>query len=108
MIHVVTVRNRCVSVDQPLIVAGGRGSDLVVLDLDDEWQGFSVSVVLGSGESAQVAEWDGDPMSLPEELVSEAGWLPISIVGELDGALIVTRRADRVLRVVEGGEVPGD
>lgn len=108
MIHTISVRERRITVDPPRIVAGGKGADKLKLDLDGEWDGAEVDVVLGTGESVKAAPWTGEPMDLPAELIAEPGWLPISITGELDGALIVTERADRVMRVVDGGEVLHD
>lgn len=108
MIHTVSVRERRITVDRPRIVAGGKGADKLVLDLDAEWDGAEATVVLGTGEALKASVWTGEPMDLPVELIAAPGWLPISVEGELDGALIVTERADRVLRVVDGGEVLHD
>ena len=101
--HVLTVRKRRIKIHPPYAVAGGKSSDSLVLDLDPEWDGLSVRVVLGEGDGAVEADWDGEPMVLPDGPLAEPGWLPMTVVGEADGSKIVTEAAPHAFRVVEGG-----
>lgn len=101
--HVLSVRKRRIKIHPPYAVAGGKSSDSLVLDLDPEWDGLPVRVVLGEGEEAVEADWDGEPMVLPDGTLAEPGWLPVTVVGEADGSRIVTEAAPHAFRVVEGG-----
>ena len=61
--HIITVRNRRIKVDTPRLIQGCTGSDSIILDLDDEWTGLDeILISIGSGDSRQVAIWDGEPM----------------------------------------------
>ena len=101
--HVLSVRKRRIKIHPSYAVAGGKSSDSLVLDLDQEWDGMSVRVVLGEGDGAVEADWDGEPMVLPDDTLAEPGWLPMTVVGEADGSKIVTEAAPHAFRVVEGG-----
>lgn len=103
--HVLTVRKRRIKIHPPYAVAGGKSSDSIVLDLDAEWEGLSARVVVGDGEGAVEADWDGEPMVLPDGPLAEPGWLPFTVVGEADGSKIVTEAAPHAFRVVDGGYV---
>lgn len=105
-LHTITVRDRRISTDSRLIAQGGVGSDHLALDLDADWEGLTVNVVLGSGSDAMAAEWDGEPMEFPAELAQETGWVPVSIVGMAPdgGVRMTTFKCDRLLQVAEGGE----
>ena len=105
-LHTITVRDRRISTDSRLIAAGGVGSDYLALDLDADWEGLTVNVVLGSGADAMAAEWDGEPMEFPAELAQAPGWVPVSVVGMAPdgGVRMTTFRCDRLLQVGECGE----
>ena len=100
------MRNRRVATDNRLIAAGGVGSDYRALDLDADWDGLAVSVILGEGSEAMASEWDGEPMEFPADLAQAPGWVPVSVVGiSPDGGVrMTTFRCNRLLQVSEGGE----
>ena len=104
-VHTLVVRDHRISCCDREMVQHGMGHDAIALDLDAEWEGLSVRVVIGEGEGAVEADWEGEPMVLPDEPLAEPGWLPVTVVGEADGSRIVTEAAPHAFRVVEGGYV---
>lgn len=103
--HIITVRNRSIKVDTPRLIQGCVGSDSIMLDLDDEWTGLDeILVSIGSGDSRQVAVWDGEPMVF-EHIDFPIGYLPVSVTGQTkDGSRsITTARAPHALFVVRNG-----
>lgn len=103
-IHTIKVRNRRISTDNRMFAANGVASDYLSLDLDGDWDGLTVSVILGEGSEQLVAEWEGDPLEFPSEL-AKPGWVPVSIVGMAPdgGERMTTFRCDRLLQVAESG-----
>lgn len=89
--HTITVRNRRIKVDTTRLIQGCVGSDAIILDLDDEWTGLDeVLVSIGSGDSRQVAIWDGEPMVI-EHIDFPIGYLPVSVSGRTkDGSQSIT------------------
>lgn len=103
--HTVTVRNRRIKVDTPRLIQGCTGSDSIILDLDDEWTGLDeILISIGSGDSRQVAIWDGEPMVI-EHIDFPIGYLPVSVTGRTkDGSRsITTARVSHVFSVVRNG-----
>ena len=103
--HTITVRNRRIKVDTTRLVQGCAGSDSIILDLDDEWTGLDeVLISIGSGDSRQVAIWDGEPMVI-EHVDFPIGYLPVSVTGRTkDGSRsITTKRKPNALLVVRNG-----
>lgn len=103
--HTITVRNRRIKVDTPRLIQGCAGSDSIILDLDDEWTGLDeILISIGSGDSRQVAIWDGEPMVI-EQIDFPIGYLPVSVTGRTkDGSRsITTARASHVFSVVRNG-----
>ena len=107
--HTLVVRDHAVSCLDPDIVQHSKGHDAIQLDLDAEWDGLTITVVVGECDSAYDAVWQGEPWVLPAVSLSEAGWLPVTVVGRDDsGAVrVVTERCDHLLRVVASGCVDG-
>ena len=108
-VHTLRVDMHRISVDDPVIVAGGMGHDAIDLDLDAEWDGLTVTIVVGECDAAYDAVWQGEPWVLPAASLFEAGWLPVTVVGrDASGTVrVVTERCDRLLRVVASGCVDG-
>lgn len=93
------------AVTPPIASAMGFSSfsrpDAIILDLDDEWTGLDeILVSIGSGDSRQVAIWDGEPMVF-EHIDFPIGYLPVSVTGRTkDGSRsITTARASHVFSV---------
>ena len=112
--HVITVRERRVTVDYPTIIQHNVNTDTIELDLDGEWDGMSVVLVLGPcGEATELA-WHGEPLTLPSALAEDTGGIDVSVVGySADGETrLVTVAAPSLLDVIKSGctvgEAPGD
>lgn len=108
-IHTLCVRHHHITCDSPVLVQHGMGHDAIALDLDAEWDGLSVRLVLGPCADATDLLYEGEPVTVPAATLAEAGWLPVSVVGYGgDGTVrVTTERCDHLLRVVESGCVDG-
>jgi len=108
-IHTLVVRDHRISCCDATMVQHGMGHDAISLDLDAEWDGLTITVVVGECDAAYDAVWQGEPWVLPAVSLFEAGWLPVTVVGRDDsGAVrVVTERCDHLLRVVASGCVDG-
>lgn len=71
--HTLTVRNHRISCDSPVLVQHGMGHDAIMLDLDAEWDGLSVRLVLGPCGSAYDVIYEGQPVTVPASTLAEAG-----------------------------------
>ena len=87
------------------VVANGLNADSLRLDLDNEWDGLDAVLVVGPCGNAEKVAYEGDPVPVPPGLLSEPGWLPVSVVGYgEDGEVrVVTADAPRALQVVPSG-----
>ena len=108
-VHTLVVRDHKISCCDATMVQHGMGHDAIALDLDGEWDGLSLRVVLGAGDDAGEKLWDGGPWEVPASLLAEVGWLPVSVVGYGgDGTVrVTTERCDHLLKVVASGQVDG-
>ena len=108
-VHTLVVRDHRISCCDREMVQHGMGHDAIQLDLDAEWDGLTITVVVGECDAAYDAVWQGEPWVLPAASLFEAGWLPVTVVGRDDSGTvrIVTERCDRLLRVVASGCVDG-
>ena len=107
--HTLMVRDHRISCCDREMVQHGMGHDAISLDLDAEWDGLTITVVVGECDAAYDAVWQGEPWVLPAASLFEAGWLPVTVVGRDDSGTVrvVTERCDRLLRVVASGCVDG-
>ena len=108
-VHTLVVRDHRISCCDREMVQHGMGHDAIQLDLDAEWDGLTVTIVVGGCDAAYDAVWQGEPWVLPAASLFEAGWLPVTVVGRDDAGTVrvVTERCDRLLRVVASGCVDG-
>lgn len=108
-VHTLVVRDHRISCCDTEMVQHGMGHDAIQLDLDAEWDGLTITVVVGECDAAYDAVWQGEPWVLPAVSLFEAGWLPVTVVGRDDTGTVrvVTERCDRLLRVVASGCVDG-
>ena len=108
-VHTLVVRDHRISCCDATMVQHGMGHDAIQLDLDAEWDGLTITVVVGECDAAYDAVWHGEPWVLPAASLFEAGWLPVTVVGRDDSGTVrvVTERCDRLLRVVASGCVDG-
>ena len=105
--HVVTVRERRVSVDYPTIIQDNMATDTLKLDLDGEWDGMQVLVYVGYAGDLDEYQWKGQPITLP--VYTNPGSLDVTVVGMSDDGKIrlVTAEAKDVLTVIRAGEHDG-
>lgn len=108
-VHTLVVRDHKISCCDATMVQHGMGHDAIALDLDAEWDGLTVTIVVGECDAAYDAVWLGEPWVLPAVALFDAGWLPVAVVGRDDSGTVrvVTERCDRLLRVVASGCVDG-
>ena len=108
-VHTLVVRDHRISCCDRDMVQHGMGHDAISLDLDAEWDGLTVTVVVGECDAAYDAVWQGEPWVLPAASLFESGWLPVTVVGRDDSGTVrvVTERCDHLLRVVASGCVDG-
>lgn len=109
-VHVITVRERRVTVDYPTIIQNNVNTDTIELDLDGEWDGMSVVLLLGECPDATELAWHGEPITLPSALAERTGGIDVSVVGySADGETrLVTVDAQSVLNVVKSGCTVGE
>ena len=113
-VHVISVRERRVTVDYPTIIQNNVNTDTIELDLDGEWDDMSVVLVLGPCGGATELAWHGEPLTLPSALAEDTGGIDVSVVGySADGdTRLVTVAAPSLLNVIKSGctvgEAPGD
>lgn len=106
--HKVLVRNRSLSCDSKTIPQGSHGQDEIVLDLDDEWNGLTVYVVIRRERDKLVLNYTEEsqtgPVTLPDELLDELGPISVALVGlGTDRSKITTFSAPQLFRVVTAG-----
>lgn len=100
MNHVITIRNRRITVDNPTLIKGCRNSDTITLDTDEEWDGKTITVYVGSGDNQVKATYDGTPMSI--DIDFPTGYLPVMVKGETRDETIYTEAATHAFRVKAG------
>ena len=105
--HVVTVRERRVTVDYPTIIQDNMATDTLRLDLDGEWDGMQVLVYVGYTGDLDEFQWNSEPITLP--VYTNAGSLDVTVVGmSSDGKIrLVTAEAKAVMTVIKAGEHEG-
>jgi len=109
--HTVRVVNREIRISNRKLIANNQNSDFIKLVLDDEWDGKTVLIVLGTGYDSLVCEYEGDPVPFPDTLLESTGSIPISIVGYSapdsgENSRIITAKSDKDFEVQESGELP--
>lgn len=105
--HVVTVRERRLTVDYPYIIQDNMNTDVLKLDLDGEWDGLTVVVYIGYTGDLKDYTWKGSPITLP--VYQNPGTLDVTVVGlSADGKTrLVTVEAKAVMTVLKAGEHEG-
>lgn len=101
--HPLVVKCREIRSTSPRVVANQIKADYIELSLDSEWDGMSVAVIFGCGESAVKLLWEGEPLPIPSELTKEPGYIPVTVAGYLDDVRVVSAEARDALAVVPSG-----
>ena len=113
--HVITVRNRRISIDDANLVQNNVRTDTIALDLDSDWDGLGITVNLGECPSPFPLIWEGSPLTIPAAACAEVGGVDVSIVGvSSDGKTqVVTVESNNAFKVqksgcVTSGDLPED
>lgn len=105
--HVIKVRNRYVESLDKGVIANGVNSDEIVLDLDSEWDGLTLTIFLGCGDTLLKTDYkDGSPCYIPSSLLRNPGdRISFSLVGENDdqSTRLVTSRCMFAFNVLPSG-----
>lgn len=106
--HVISIRDQRISVCDARVVAGSKDFDTFTIDADSEWDGLSVVVAFGSGESQTLVSYGGEPAEIPRQAISSPGWLEVSVVGYGAGGEVkaTTVAAPHAINVLPDGQVP--
>ena len=106
--HVISIRDQHISVCDARVVAGSKDFDTFTIDADSEWDGLSVVVAFGSGESQTLVSYGGEPAEIPRQVISSPGWLAVSVVGYGAGGEVkaTTVAARHAINVLPDGQVP--
>lgn len=110
--HVITIREREISVDFTQLIQNNIKTDTVTLDLDAEWDGIHPVILFGSSEEYGVCavDYTGDPVHVPASAMEHVGPLDLSVMGLDDSGSVrlVTIAAPGTFEVVESGEYIGE
>lgn len=100
--HPVIVEGRRVTCLDRRVVQYGVNADELSFDLDSEWDGLSVTVVLSHRGESTAIPFDGSDVPIPSGMMLETGPLYVSLLGR-DGkeVVVTTERMDLPLVVVE-------
>lgn len=110
--HVITIRERELSVDFPELIQNNIKTDTVTLDLDAEWDGLNPVIIFTpdtwNSEGVSVAYF-GDPVHIPADAMDESCTLACSVCGvDASGEVrAVTKAAPDAFRVVASGDYVG-
>lgn len=107
--HVITVRERRISIDFPTLIQNNISTDTITLDLDSEWNGISPVIIIGPKGSEVEIAWHGDAVKIPAQLMAEVGGIDVSVMGyDSTGAVrLVTVAANSAFTVVASGAFDG-
>lgn len=87
--HTIKVRGRRASIDDRMLVQGTVGEDVLALDLDDEWDGFVVTVAFKwQHDSSIVAKQVYGGYEVPWECNQQPGKVLIAVEGTKDGKVV--------------------
>lgn len=105
--HKISVRDRVISINEPNVVEDSIDSDRLVLDLDDDWKDLEkIFVVLSTSHQTVTARYDLDEdLMFPASLATRLGPVGVTIVGKKGDQTQITRRADRLIRIVPRGRM---
>lgn len=103
MIHYMVVKNRVMLSASPICVSNNAGYDMVQPIFDSEWDGLDVVIVMGVVKF----KWTGEPVVVPQSVMSEPGPIPVTFVGYKGDERLVTARSDDALIAVESGDYDG-
>lgn len=111
--HTIKVRGRRASIDDRMLVQGTVGEDVLALDLDEEWDGFAVTVAFKwQHDSSIVAKQVEGGYEVPWECNQHPGKVLVAIEGTLGGKVMRHATIDQPMVVLPsedaGGAAPSD
>lgn len=111
--HTIKVRGRRASIDDRMLVQGTVGEDVLALDLDEEWDGFAVTVAFKwQHDSSIVAKQVEGGYEVPWECNQHPGKVLVAIEGTLGGKVMRHATIDQPMVVLSsedaGGAAPSD
>lgn len=111
--HTIKVRGRRASIDDRMLVQGTVGEDVLALDLDEEWDGFAVTVAFKwQHDSSIVAKQVEGGYEVPWECNQHPGKVLVAIEGTLGGKVMRHATIDYPMVVLPsedaGGAAPSD
>ena len=109
--HVITIRERELSVDDSELIQNNIKTDTVTLNLDREWEGIHPLILFGPNSNGVLyVEYKGEPVHIPAGAMEDVGPLDLSVMGLDDTGQVrlVTKAAPGTFTVVESGEYIGE
>lgn len=107
--HVITIRERRISVDFPTLIQNNVKTDTVTLDLDSEWDGINPVIIFTSQGFSTSVIYNGEPVFIPSKTMLMVGNVDVSVMG-YDSAgevRLVTVDAPGMFNVVKSGAYDG-
>ena len=108
--HIITIRERVLTVDRSELIQNNVKTDTVTLELDSEWDGINPIIIFEcSDENYQVA-YTGEPVHIPQAVMLKIGRIGCSVCGLDDTGEIrlVTKAAPNIFTVMESGSYIGE
>lgn len=106
--HTIKVRGRRASIDDRMLVQGTVGEDVLALDLDEEWDGFAVTVAFKwQHDSSIVAKQVEGGYEVPWECNQHPGKVLVAIEGTLGGKVMRHATIDQPMVVLPSEEASG-
>lgn len=108
--HIITIRERRISIDFPTLIQNNVKTDTVTLDLDSEWDEISPVIIFTSKGRSVSVMYTGDPAFIPAEVMDTVGGVDLSVMGyDSTGTVrLVTIDAPSTFNVVKSGLFTGE
>lgn len=108
--HTVSVTERRIAIDDRTLIQNNVRTDTLALDLDGEWDGVNVVVLIGKTGSEVELAWAGVPVVIPAQVAESVGAIDVSVVGySSDGTVrLVTAEAAGAMTVIRSGALTGE
>lgn len=107
--HVVTIRERRITVDFPTLIQNNVKTDTISLDLDAEWEGITPVIIFGSEDNPISVLYEGSPAIIPSAVMKDVGFVDLSVMGydESGTVRLVTAEAPEIFNVIKSGLFDG-
>lgn len=109
--HVLTIRERRITVDENILIQNNVKTDTITLDLDAEWDDVAEIIVIFTDMRLQSVEkiYEAPAVAIPASAQDEVGTLEVSVVGyNADHTMrLVTVYAPAMFEVIRSGKITG-